>query len=51
MASNHAGVTDGQTAHGLATACSHSHAADHNPNCGSAPTGGASSTPQPTTLH
>lgn len=33
------GVTDGQTAHGLATACSHSHAAAHNPHCGSAPTG------------
>jgi hypothetical protein len=27
------GVTDGQQAHGLATACSHSTVADNNPNC------------------
>ena len=37
------GVTDGQTAHGLATACSHSTAADNNPNCGQTPTGGLAS--------
>jgi hypothetical protein len=35
------GVTDGQTAHGLANACTHSAAAEHNPNCGQTPTGAA----------
>jgi hypothetical protein len=30
---SHAGVTDGQTAHGLATACSHPNVAEHHPNC------------------
>jgi hypothetical protein len=30
----HAAVRDGQTAHGLATACAaNSHVADNNPNC------------------
>jgi hypothetical protein len=39
-ASGAAGTTDGQVAHGLATACSHSHAAEHNPHCGGqTPTG------------
>jgi hypothetical protein len=34
------GVIDGQQAHGLANACSHSHAADHNKNCGQTSPGG-----------
>jgi hypothetical protein len=32
-------LTSVQTAHGLATACSHSTVAEHNPNCGSGPSG------------
>jgi hypothetical protein len=35
-----AGTTDGQTEHGLATACSHTNVAAHNPHCGQTPTGG-----------
>ena len=38
------GVTDGQPEHGLATACSHAAAAEHNPNCGQTPTGAATAT-------
>jgi hypothetical protein len=38
-ASGAAGTTDGHPAHGLANACSHSAAAEHNPHCGQTATG------------